>query len=125
MRVIKLVSFGLQVQISACEETCQATHRLNMSLETLLMGFWAFNKTQGRLSNSTGRGRTWSSMPTHPPILRSVSGHPRCKIRTLPDEEVFHLDLWLSGAEWSSGFAMPWWLGGWKRTSGLTNTIDY
>ena len=30
-------------------------------------------------------------------------------------------DLWLFGAEWSSGIAMPWWEAGWRRT-GLTNT---
>lgn len=30
-------------------------------------------------------------------------------------------DLWLSGAEWSSGYALQWWIwGGWRRT-GLAN----
>ena len=43
-------------------------------------------------------------------------------IQIMRAEEDSSLDLWLYGAEWSSGFALPWWFGGWRRSNtGLAN----
>ena len=34
-----------------------------------------------------------------------------------PAEQELSVGLWLSGAEWTTGYGLPWWLGGWGRAS--------
>ena len=40
--------------------------------------------------------------------------------QVLAADKLYVPGLWLTGAEWASGYALPWFLDGWTR-HGLTN----